>query len=146
MTLGEHMVQDYSSLSLSLKAHPIAFFREELTPQGVITSARHWEESLKGRYVRVAASYSSASSPAPRRALSSSLKSRINSDECSRCSRVQRFRMLACDEERDTHSCSQVSPLLQTAAPLSLLIWHCGGGSLVVERTDTCGVRKLVPH
>ena len=54
MTLGEHVVQDYSSLSLSLKAHPIAFFREDLSRQGVITSARHWDEALKGRYVRVA--------------------------------------------------------------------------------------------
>ena len=54
MTLGEHVVQDYSSLALSLKAHPIAFFREELTRQGVITSAQHWDERLKGRYVRVA--------------------------------------------------------------------------------------------
>jgi error-prone DNA polymerase len=54
MSLGEHVVQDYSSLSLSLKAHPMAFFRAQLTRQRVITSARHWDESLKGRYVRVA--------------------------------------------------------------------------------------------
>ena len=53
-TLGEHVVQDYSSISLSLKAHPIAFFRDELAERGVITSAEHWDERLKGRYVRVA--------------------------------------------------------------------------------------------
>jgi error-prone DNA polymerase len=53
-TLGEHVVHDYPSISLSLKAHPISFFREELAGQGVITSARHWDDELKGRYVRVA--------------------------------------------------------------------------------------------
>jgi error-prone DNA polymerase len=54
MTLGEHVVQDYASLSLSLKAHPVAFFRDELRRQGILTSAQHWDERLKGRYVRVA--------------------------------------------------------------------------------------------
>ena len=53
-TLGEHVVHDYASISLSLKAHPIAFFRDELASQGVISSAEHWDEQLKGRYVRVA--------------------------------------------------------------------------------------------
>jgi len=53
-TLGEHVVHDYASISLSLKAHPIAFFRDELASQGVISSSEHWDEQLKGRYVRVA--------------------------------------------------------------------------------------------
>ena len=53
-TLGEHVVHDYSSISLSLKAHPVAFFRDELAHRGVITSAEHWDERQKGRYTRVA--------------------------------------------------------------------------------------------
>jgi error-prone DNA polymerase len=53
-TLGEHVVQDYASISLSLKAHPISFFRDELSERGVISSAEHWNEGPKGRYVRVA--------------------------------------------------------------------------------------------
>jgi error-prone DNA polymerase len=44
ITLGEHVVQDYVSISLSLKAHPISFFRNELTQRGVITSVEHREE------------------------------------------------------------------------------------------------------
>jgi error-prone DNA polymerase len=53
-TLGEHVVHDYSNIALSLKAHPIEFFREDLSARGVITSAEHWDEALKGRFVRVA--------------------------------------------------------------------------------------------
>ena len=53
-TLGEHVVHDYSSIALSLKAHPISFFRDELSQHGVISSAQHWEEQRKGRYARVA--------------------------------------------------------------------------------------------
>ena len=50
-TLGEHVVQDYAAIGLSLKAHPVAFFREELARRGVITSAAHWDERLAGRRV-----------------------------------------------------------------------------------------------
>src|SRR6185503_13333077 len=53
-TLGEHVVHDYSSIALSLKAHPISFFRDELSQRGVISSAQHWERQRKGRYARVA--------------------------------------------------------------------------------------------
>jgi error-prone DNA polymerase len=53
-TLGEHVVHDYTAIGLSLKAHPVSFFREDLARGGVITSAEHWDERLKGRYVRVA--------------------------------------------------------------------------------------------
>ena len=53
-SLGEHVVQDYASLSLSLKAHPLSFFRAELMGRGVITSAEHCEERRAGRYARVA--------------------------------------------------------------------------------------------
>jgi error-prone DNA polymerase len=53
-TLGEHAVHDYAAISLSLKAHPIAFFRAELARRRVITSAAHWDEKLAGRRVSVA--------------------------------------------------------------------------------------------
>jgi error-prone DNA polymerase len=53
-TLGEHVVHDYAAIGLSLKAHPVSFFREGLARGGVITSAGHRDERLKGRYVRVA--------------------------------------------------------------------------------------------
>jgi error-prone DNA polymerase len=53
-TLGEHVVHDYAAISLSLKAHPIAFFRAELARRRVITSAAHWDERLAGRRVSVA--------------------------------------------------------------------------------------------
>jgi error-prone DNA polymerase len=53
-TLGEHVVHDYATISLSLKAHPISFFRDQLTKEGVISSAEHWDDRFKGKYVRVA--------------------------------------------------------------------------------------------
>jgi error-prone DNA polymerase len=53
-SLGEHVVADYAALGLSLKAHPVAFFRETLTARGILTSARHWNERLAGRRVTVA--------------------------------------------------------------------------------------------
>src|SRR5262249_59709881 len=53
-TLGEHVVHDYAALSLSLKAHPISFFRKDLARWRVITSAQHWNERLAGNRVSVA--------------------------------------------------------------------------------------------
>jgi len=53
-TLGEHVVHDYAAISLSLKAHPIAFFRDGLRRRGVISSAAHWDDALAGRRVAVA--------------------------------------------------------------------------------------------
>jgi error-prone DNA polymerase len=53
MSLAEHVVEDYTTLTLSLKAHPCAFFREELNRRGVISSRRHWDERLAGRRVTV---------------------------------------------------------------------------------------------
>jgi error-prone DNA polymerase len=53
-TPGEHVVHDYAAISLSLKAHPIAFFREDLARRRAITSAAHWDERLAGRRVSVA--------------------------------------------------------------------------------------------
>jgi len=53
-TLGEHVVHDYAAISLSLKAHPVAFFRDELARRRVLTSAQHWDDKLSGRRVAVA--------------------------------------------------------------------------------------------
>jgi error-prone DNA polymerase len=53
-SLGEHVVADYAALGLSLKAHPVAFFREELRALGILTSAQHWEAHNAGRRVMVA--------------------------------------------------------------------------------------------
>jgi error-prone DNA polymerase len=40
MPLGEHVVHDYRSLGLSLKAHPVAFLRRRLEASGVTPNAR----------------------------------------------------------------------------------------------------------
>ena len=53
-SLGEHVVADYAALGLSLKAHPVAFFREELTARRILTSTQHWDKRLAGRRVTVA--------------------------------------------------------------------------------------------
>jgi error-prone DNA polymerase len=53
MPIGEHVVNDYRFLSLSLKAHPVSFLRERLKRKGIISS-----ETLRaipnGRRVTVA--------------------------------------------------------------------------------------------
>ena len=53
-SLGEHVVADYAALGLSLKAHPVAFFRAELAARRIVTAARHWDERLAGRRITVA--------------------------------------------------------------------------------------------
>jgi len=40
MPPGEHVVNDYRSLSLSLKAHPVSFLREELRRRSVVEAGR----------------------------------------------------------------------------------------------------------
>ena len=40
MPQGEHVVSDYRSLSLSLKAHPVSFFRRELSAAGIVEAGR----------------------------------------------------------------------------------------------------------
>jgi error-prone DNA polymerase len=40
MPPGEHVVQDYRSLSLSLKAHPVSFLRDELRAASVVEAGR----------------------------------------------------------------------------------------------------------
>ena len=39
MPLGEHVVEDYASLSLTLKRHPLAFLRAELAREGLVPAA-----------------------------------------------------------------------------------------------------------
>jgi error-prone DNA polymerase len=39
MPLGEHVVEDYASLSLTLKRHPLAFLRAGLAREGLVTAA-----------------------------------------------------------------------------------------------------------
>ncbi len=53
MRRGEHVVQDYKYLSLSLKAHPVSFVRRELYQQRVLTAVelKEWPD---GTWVRVA--------------------------------------------------------------------------------------------
>jgi error-prone DNA polymerase len=41
MPLSEHVVEDYATTGLSLKAHPVRFFRDRLTRRGVISNAEH---------------------------------------------------------------------------------------------------------
>jgi len=52
MLLGEHVVEDYRRLHLSLKAHPVAFLRAELARRGIL---RHAElpDIASGRRVSV---------------------------------------------------------------------------------------------
>ncbi len=40
LTIGEHVVEDYRTLRLSLKAHPAALVRDDLTARGVIEADR----------------------------------------------------------------------------------------------------------
>ncbi|GHD44559.1 error-prone DNA polymerase [Thalassobaculum fulvum] len=53
MPLGEHVVEDYRALSLSLKAHPVAFLRPRLTARRVVPAAA-LPERPAARPVRVA--------------------------------------------------------------------------------------------
>ncbi|HET6996566.1 MAG TPA: OB-fold nucleic acid binding domain-containing protein, partial [Chitinophagaceae bacterium] len=53
MMLSEHVVQDYASLSLSLKAHPVSFIREKLQLLN-ISSAKEIKAGKDGQWVKVA--------------------------------------------------------------------------------------------
>jgi DNA polymerase III alpha subunit len=53
MPLGEHVVSDYRSISLSLKAHPVTFLREKLSAQGIVATEK-LAEMQSGRRVSVA--------------------------------------------------------------------------------------------
>ena len=53
MPPGEHVVSDYRSLSLSLKAHPVSFLRRELAARKIVETER-LAEMASGRRVSVA--------------------------------------------------------------------------------------------
>jgi error-prone DNA polymerase len=53
MSLSEHVVQDYATLSLSLKAHPVSFVREKLELLHVL-STREIKTKKDGELVKVA--------------------------------------------------------------------------------------------
>jgi len=53
MPLGEHVIHDYRSLGLSLKAHPVAFLRHHLDRAGITPNARLGDVA-DGRRVSVA--------------------------------------------------------------------------------------------
>jgi error-prone DNA polymerase len=53
MTTSEHVVQDYASMALSLKAHPVSFVREKLRLLHVL-SAKELDERKDGDPVKVA--------------------------------------------------------------------------------------------
>jgi error-prone DNA polymerase len=53
MPLGEHVIHDYRSLGLSLKAHPVAFLRQRLDKAGITPNGR-LPEVPDGRRVTVA--------------------------------------------------------------------------------------------
>ncbi|MEA3021792.1 MAG: error-prone polymerase, partial [Alphaproteobacteria bacterium] len=55
MPLCEHVAEDYVATGLSLKAHPISFFRDRLAKLGVIDNAEHRSDKLpQGSMVTVA--------------------------------------------------------------------------------------------
>jgi len=53
MPLGQHVIEDYRALRLSLKAHPMAFLRGEMKRRGVLASERLPDQPA-GRVVTVA--------------------------------------------------------------------------------------------
>jgi error-prone DNA polymerase len=53
MALSEHVVNDYQTLRLSLKGHPMSFLREDFRKEGVL-SCQDLGQAKNGAYVRVA--------------------------------------------------------------------------------------------
>ena len=53
MPLGQEVMIDYSTVRLSLKQHPVALVREELTKQKVLSSSQ-LDQVQHGRWVKVA--------------------------------------------------------------------------------------------
>jgi error-prone DNA polymerase len=47
MSLSEHVVEDYVATGLSLKEHPVRFFRENLTALGALRNIDHRSENLR---------------------------------------------------------------------------------------------------
>ena len=54
MPLGEHVVLDYATLHLSLKAHPISFMRERFAVRGIITNKVLAKNTPDGASVHIA--------------------------------------------------------------------------------------------
>ena len=46
MQLCEHVVEDYAATGLSLKEHPVRFFRDQLTRLGAVCNAEHRSANL----------------------------------------------------------------------------------------------------
>jgi error-prone DNA polymerase len=53
MQLSEHVLQDYATTGLSVKAHPLSFLREQLTKLHAL-STKQVKEARNGQYVRLA--------------------------------------------------------------------------------------------
>jgi error-prone DNA polymerase len=53
MTAAEHVVQDYASIALSLKAHPVSFVREKLDLLHIV-AAKDLPRKRHGDFVKVA--------------------------------------------------------------------------------------------
>ncbi|MCP4382702.1 MAG: error-prone DNA polymerase [Hyphomicrobiales bacterium] len=54
MPIGEHVVNDYRYLNLSLKAHPLSFLRHQLAARKIITNAMLIDRALKDEAARKA--------------------------------------------------------------------------------------------
>jgi len=54
MPLGEHVILDYATLRLSLKAHPMSFLRDRLAARGVITHRQLNDDVRHGARVQLA--------------------------------------------------------------------------------------------
>ena len=68
MPPGEHVVSDYRSLSLSLKAHPVSFLRRELAAAGIVEAGAACGDAQRPSASPSPASSLSASARAPHRA------------------------------------------------------------------------------
>ncbi|MET1054260.1 MAG: error-prone DNA polymerase [Pedobacter sp.] len=54
MSKGEHVVQDYATIGLSLKAHPVSFVRSQLEMLRILSCKQINEEAGNGQLVKVA--------------------------------------------------------------------------------------------
>jgi len=54
MTLGEHVVQDYATVGLSLKAHPVSFIRQQLEMLRILSTNLVNNDIQDGQMVKVA--------------------------------------------------------------------------------------------
>jgi len=54
MSRGEHVVQDYNTIGLSLKAHPVSFVRDQLDMLRIVFCQKINIEAVDGKMVKVA--------------------------------------------------------------------------------------------